>query len=399
MERLPSPVVNRRGAYKTKLVELTERVAAEVAAPSAAAVDAEARFPRETFDALRREKLLSAAIPRDLGGWGAGVAELSSQCAALAGACGSSGMVLAMHHIQVACLARHGRGSPWFAAFLREIAEGQLLLASITSEVGTWGDTRSSLCAVEREGDRFTLVKEATTGSYAEAADAILVTARRAPDAPESDQVLALVKKGDLTLERTSTWDTMGMRGTVSPGFKLVSSGHVDQILPGAFAASAAQTMVPWSHTLWSALWCGIAGDAVARAAAFVRAAARKSPGVVPPSATRLAEVQVELQAMRNNVSTVAAELDALGEEPSGMDELLKLGWALRLNNLKIGSSEAAPRIVEAAMRIIGILGYKNDSKYSVTRHLRDALSAALMIGNDRILGKSAAMLLVFKDD
>jgi acyl-CoA dehydrogenase len=44
-------------------------------------------------------------------------------------------------------------------------------------------------------------------------------------------------------------------------------------------------------------------------------------------------------------------------------------------------------------------MGYKNDSKYSVGRHYRDTLSAALMVSNERIAGRSAAMLLVFKDD
>jgi acyl-CoA dehydrogenase len=55
--------------------------------------------------------------------------------------------------------------------------------------------------------------------------------------------------------------------------------------------------------------------------------------------------------------------------------------------------------VVHKALQIIGVMGYKNDSKFSVTRHYRDTLSAALMISNDRILSKSASMLLVFKDD
>ena len=48
---------------------------------------------------------------------------------------------------------------------------------------------------------------------------------------------------------------------------------------------------------------------------------------------------------------------------------------------------------------ICGIAGYKNDSPYSLGRHLRDAHSAALMIGNDRILATNASLLLVHKDD
>ena len=47
------------------------------------------------------------------------------------------------------------------------------MLASITSEVGTSGDTRSSICAVQRADGRFKLDKDATTGSYCAHADAI----------------------------------------------------------------------------------------------------------------------------------------------------------------------------------------------------------------------------------
>ena len=50
------------------------------------------------------------------------------------------------------------------------------------------------------------------------------------------------------------------------------------------------------------------------------------------------------------------------------------------------------------ALGICGIAGYKNDTPFSVGRHLRDALSAALMIGNDRIHATNAALLLVHKD-
>jgi acyl-CoA dehydrogenase len=321
---------------------------------------------------------------------------LAAMCKALAQACGASGMVLAMHHIQVACLARHARSSPFFDGYLRDIARRQLLLASVTSEVGTSGDTRSSICALERADGHFRLEKDATTVSYGEAADDLLVTCRRAGDAAPGDQVLVLLRKGDFTLQRTGEWDTLGMRGTCSPSFKVTANGPDSQVVPGSFADSSAQTMVPYSHILWSAVWLGIATDAVARASAFVRADARRKPGAVPATATRLAEVSVLLQSLRLQVSGVAADFDALGDS---REELSTMSWALRLNNLKIAASEAAQQIVHRALQICGILGYRNDTAFSVGRHYRDALSAALMIGNDRIASKSASMLLVLKDD
>ena len=61
---------------------------------------------------------------------------------------------------------------------------------------------------------------------------------------------------------------------------------------------------------------------------------------------------------------------------------------------------EPGPVAVVFVMRpAIGIMGYKNDSPFSVGRHYRDTLSGALMVGNERILAKSASMLLVAKGD
>ncbi|MGZ5846773.1 MAG: acyl-CoA dehydrogenase family protein [Ramlibacter sp.] len=379
----------------SQLIEAVRKVAAEVAAAQAPDVDAKARFPIETLASLREYHVLSAAVPRELGGAGCSMEELAHLCSALAQSCASSAMVLAMHYIQLACIARHGMDSEYFRGYLRELVKRQYLLASMTSENGTFGDTRSSICAVRRSDGRFLLDKDATTGSYCAHADAILVTCRKDEQAARSDQVLVLVRREDCTLTQTTSWDTLGMRGTCSPGFKLVSSGVEEQILPGAFADSSAQTMVPYSHILWSSLWWGIAAGAVAKAAQFVRGQARQTPGTVPPTAQRLAELQVQLQALKQNWLSAARDFDALGDE---REELMGMGWALRLNNLKIASSEAAPQIVHRALQIVGILGYKNDSPFSLGRHYRDALSGSLMISNERIAAKNASMLLVYKD-
>jgi acyl-CoA dehydrogenase len=382
-----------------ELIDAIRTKVADVAAQFADDVDKQARFPSETVAALKEERALSAAIPREMGGGGYGMRELAEMCSTLAGACGSSAMILAMHHIQVACLVRHGLSSPELRQYLEDLVTHQYLLGSMTSEVGTQGDTRSSICAVQRAEGRFVLNKDATTASYCAYADGILVTSRRAPDAAAGDQVLVLAIAKDSTLKQTTTWDTMGMRGTCSPGFRLESSGPEQHIVPGAFAESSAQTMVPYSHILWASLWWGIAAGAVAKAGQFVRGEARKQPGTVPPGAIRLAEASAQLQALRHNWMTLAAEFDELAQRPDGMQQLLGMGWALKMNNLKVNASEGAPQVVHKALQIIGVLGFKNDSKFSVTRHYRDALSASLMISNDRISGKSASMLLLFKDE
>lgn len=370
-----------------------------VAGEHAADVDTRGRFPAESLASFREERLLSAPVSPEFGGMGLGMREQCELVAAVAQHCGSSAMVLAMHYSQVACLTRHVQGSAFVTDRLRALCAQQTLLASITSEVGTFGDTRSSICAVQREeGDRFTLRKEATTGSYCAHADAILVTCRRAPDASANDQALVFVPAAQANLVQTTAWDTMGMRGTCSPGFVLDTQGHADQVLPVPFADIASQSMVPFSHILWSSLWWGLAHGAYAKAATLVRGQARKNPGTTPPSALRLAELLVKVQVMRHHWQGVADEFDALVASGQDTTALAGMGWALKLNSLKTACSEAAPGIIHDALQILGIPGFSNQGPLSVARIYRDALSGALMVSNERIAAKSASMLLVVKD-
>ena len=75
------------------------------------------------------------------------------------------------------------------------------------------------------------------------------------------------------------------------------------------------------------------------------------------------------------------------------------MAFAIRMNNLKVSASRMAPAIIARALGVCGISGYRCDSRYSVGRHLRDALGAALMISNDRVLSANASMLLLHKDE
>jgi acyl-CoA dehydrogenase len=190
------------------------------------------------------------------------------------------------------------------------------------------------------------------------------------------------------------------MRGTCSPPFLLRASGGVEQIMETPFGDIASQTMVPFSHILWANCWLGIATAAVVKTRAFVRSQARAKPGVTPPSAMRLAEVASMLQSFRANVHDLASECEALMSGPdAGVDVLSTIAFALRMNNLKLAGSQAVADIAQRCLMICGIMGYKNDSKYSIGQHLRDGLSAALMVSNDRICATNGSMLLVLKDD
>ncbi|MGB6536864.1 MAG: acyl-CoA dehydrogenase family protein, partial [Xanthobacteraceae bacterium] len=65
------------------------------------------------------------------------------------------------------------------------------------------------------------------------------------------------------------------------------------------------------------------------------------------------------------------------------------------MNMLKVNASELAVSTVLSAMQAAGIAGYRNDSEFSIGRHLRDILSSPIMISNDRILANVAAASLL----
>ncbi len=374
------------------------RIADDVAGPNADDVDREARFPIESLDALRQQNALSALIPEEYGGGGVSFEAVAAACFELGRRCGASAMVFAMHQIQIAAIARHLDGSPWFEEYLRRVVREQRLVASVTSEIGTGGDLGKSIAAVTPAGaDQASFEKQAPTVSYGAYADDLLTTLRRSPDAEAGDQVVALTSREQFRLEPKGTWDPLGMRGTCSPGYVVRADFPMEQVLKTQFSVVATESMVPISHILWSHLWLGIATDAFDRARAFVKASAKGRPDQLPPTAVRLSQLMSELSLLRAEVATGLR--DFTDANAGGDRETLStMTTILRFNNLKIAASEQAPRVCQGAMNVCGIVGYKNDTPFSVGRHLRDTMSACLMVANDRIHQTNASLLLIAKD-
>lgn len=377
------------------LAAIAATIGETVAAPAAAEVDRDARFPAEAVDALRDARMLSVLVPAEFGGAGASIVDTARVVEALGEHCATTAMVYAMHQIQVHCLTRHGHTDA-LHAYLHELTAGELLLASATTEVGIGGDIRSSGCALEHDGDDFALTKQAPVISYGAYADGILATARASEESPASDQVLALCRKERTSLSEISGWDTLGFRGTCSLGYRLSATGPRAEVMADPFADIAARTMLPTSHILWSSVWLGIANAAVSAARRFIRSQARKTPGQAPPAAVRLAELVASRQEFATLVHGAARRYQELENDPVALSSM---GFAIEMNGLKLSTSTAVVDIVTRAMSVIGISAYREDSEYSMGRLLRDAHGAPLMINNDRIAGHNAQMLLVHKGE
>ncbi len=377
-----------------QVADLRTRAAsvAAIAAKHAAEVDKLGRFPDEAVAAMRSQRLLGIAIPLELGGEGASIETQADICYTLGQACASAAMIYAMHLTKVACLVNHGRGEPTMDAIMRRIADQQLLMASSTTEGNNGGNVRSSEAAITLDGDRVRLDRAATVISYGAEADGVVTTARRAEDASGSDQVLGVFLKEDYTLEPLNGWETLGMRGTRSIGFRLVVDAPAGSVMKMRYAEIHTQTMTPHSHIMWTSAWTGIAASAVTKAQAFTRKVMRAAGGTPPPGAQNYARAVSTLRQARALIKQAIDRYDAAMGHP---DVLADMEFQTMITMLKVEVSDLAVTTVMSAMRTNGLAGYREDGDFTVGRQLRDILSAPIMIHNDRIISNLTTATLM----
>jgi acyl-CoA dehydrogenase len=365
---------------------------AAIADKHAAAVDRDGRFPAEAVAAMRSQRLLGITIPIELGGEGASIEAQADICYTLGQACASAAMIYAMHLTKVACLVRHGRGESTQETIMRRIADEQLLMASSTTEGNNGGNVRSSAAAITVDGDRVKLDRAATVISYGAEADGVVTTARRADDAAGSDQVLCVFLKEDYRLDPLNGWETLGMRGTCSIGYRLLADAPAGSVMKARYADIHAQTMTPVSHIMWTSAWTGIAASAVTKAQAFTRTVMRAAGGAPPPGAQNYTRAVTTLRQARALIKQAIDRFDAATGNP---DALTDMEFQTMITMLKVEVSELAVATVMSAMRVNGLAGYREDGDFTIGRHLRDILSAPIMIHNDRITTNLATTTLM----
>lgn len=159
---------------------------------------------------------------------------------------------------------------------------------------------------------------------------------------------------------------------------KLNAGGEAEQIIPEPYQNIHTRTMMPVAHLTWSAVWAGIAADAFNRTRQYVRGATRRAGGQLPPSADRLTQAGMSLRSLRMIVASALHRFEA-----ATSDELGSLDFQNSMNLLKVKTSEIAIGTVMSSLQACGLTGYRNDTQFSIARHVRDILSSSVMINND----------------
>jgi len=281
---------------------LLERAAdiGPVLAAHAARHDDERSFVVEGYDALQDAGLLRAAVPVELGGDGAGVAELAALQRELAHHCGATALASAMHQHVVAFTAwRYRRGLPGAEATLRRVAEEGILLVSTGG--GDYTHPRGEAVRVEG-GFRVTGRKRfASQSSHGTVMSTMFVY--QDPERGRRVLNMALPIHAD-GVSVADTWDTLGMRGTASDDIVVedvfVPAERVLADRPYGVVDPPLQVISQIAFPIVSAVYLGVAEAAYAAA---VDAAAGRADD---------ATVQRQVGLMRQRILVAGWALDGV---------------------------------------------------------------------------------------
>ncbi|MFJ5216782.1 acyl-CoA dehydrogenase family protein [Streptomyces sp. NPDC088354] len=335
--------------------------------PLADEVDRAGRFPRESVRALADEGALGLLSSPAHGGGGGDLRQAAAVIEQVAGACGSTAMVLLMHYSAVSVIERHGPDD-----VRRAIAEGRHLSTLAFSERGSrshfWAPAGTAVPA--GAGDvRLDAVKSWVTA--AGKADSYVWSSR--PLRADGPMTLWLVP-GDLPgLSVRGDYDGFGLRGNAScpitaEGVTLPARAVLGT--DGQGLATALELALPCFLVLSAAFSLGVMETLAELTARHLRTARLEHLGetLAQQPVTRRQYAQLRLR-----TDSVRAFLDdTLDAMAAGSPEA-----PVRALQVKALAGEAAAEVADGAMRLCGGSAFRRD--LGVERRFRDALAARVM--------------------
>jgi alkylation response protein AidB-like acyl-CoA dehydrogenase len=370
---------HRLNARQQDLVELAGRLA-DTFATRAAEHDRESTFPFENYDDMRAAGYLGLTIPEELGGKGADLREMLLAQERLAMGCGSTALAVTMHVSplgQVGALWRLNQDER-LGQFLREAATGEVVYASMTAERGHSILMTSNTVATPVEGGY------RVTGDKIFGTESAICThfssMARVDDPEEGSRVIVFrLARPVEGMEVKDTWDTMGMRGTLSNDWSMrdvfVPEEAVFHSYPvGHFDSVLLRMTWSWAMPAFGAVYLGIAGGAMAYAREQVQARGREGD---PAVQTAFAEMEILLETARAVLWRHTDEVIS-GDLFEGFT--VQEGMARTMLSKHVPCNNAI-RIVDLALEVVGGAGFFRRSP--LERMYRDVRAGVIMPYNN----------------
>ncbi len=330
-------------------------------APNAGRHDQDGTWVDDSFDHLRANGYLALAVPAELGGMGATIAEVAAVQRELGRHCGSTALAMSMHqHVTCFTAWRYRRGLPGAEATLRRVADEGIVLVS----TGGADFTRPRGTATKVDGG----YRVSGHKIFASQSPAGTVMSTMFPyDDPERGRrVLNMaIPFSDPGVTVHDTWDTMGMRGTASNDITIEDVFVPDEKImadrPYGVLDPPLQVIASIGFSVINGAYLGVADSAVASA---LEAVADRAGD---PTVQR----QVGLMQHRLRVASWAQDgaLAIVGEDPQpSMDTVAAVMAAKREIAL------AGIEICDLAMELAGGAAYFKGSP--IERAYRDIRGA-----------------------
>ena len=239
-------------------------------AERAPAHDREGRFVDQNYVELKAQRLLSAAVPSELGGGGLSHRGMCNVVRELAHYCPSTALALSMHmHLVAAAVWRHRHGQP-AAPLLRKVADSEVVLVS--TGAGDWVD---SVGRAERVAGGYKVTAVKRFCSAAPVGDMLITSAPEVNGEGAAEVLHFAVPLRAEGVRVKEDWDTLGMRATGSHSIELtdvfVPEASIVLRRPRGEWHGVWNLVVTVAAPIYTAPYVGIAEQAAAVARAAVR--------------------------------------------------------------------------------------------------------------------------------
>ena len=257
------------GHHRDKLVGIATELA-ERFAGRAAQHDRDCTFPYDNYADLAEAGMLRLTVPEELGGLGADLGDVVAVLERLASGDGSTTLAVTMHISPVGQWAAVWRrtGDERLATMLRRAAEGTLIWAALTAEVGVRNTMTDSRTTATRVDGGFRINGRKIFATNSAVASDFSTTARYEEADGGPQLLLCQVSMSQEGVQIHPTWNSLGMRATRSDDVEFthvfVPDERVAHSLPvGSLDRRVLETVWSWAMPCFGAVYTGVAAGAL----------------------------------------------------------------------------------------------------------------------------------------
>jgi alkylation response protein AidB-like acyl-CoA dehydrogenase len=344
-------------------------------APYAAAVDEEARFPREALDALTANDLHAVHVPEEYGGAGADALATVIVIEEVARVCASSSLIPAVNKLGSLPVILSG-SEALKKKYLAPLAKGDAMFSYCLSEPDAGSDAAGMKTRAVRDGDTWVLNGVKRWITNAGESEYYTVMAVTDPEKRSKGISAFVVEKSDEGVSFGAPEKKLGIKGSPTREVYLDDVRIPADRMIGEEGTGFATAMKTLDHTriTIAAQALGIAQGALDYAKGYVKERKQFGKPIADFQGVQfmLADMAMKIEAARQLTYAAAAKSER------GDSDLTFQGAAA-----KCFASDVAMEVTTDAVQLLGGYGYTRD--YPVERMMRDAKITQIYEGTNQV--------------